>query len=129
METALNRVTIDVHDPHHDARTRSTGSTRRHRQNVKLTEAPGAEIRYLVFNTDRPRVKQQAVRQAIAQIIDRQAITRDVYKRTTEPLYSMVPQGITGHTNSFFNNYGEPERPAKAAATLQPTRTSPPRCR
>ena len=25
-----------------------------------------------------------------------------------EPLYSMVPQGITGHTNSFFNLYGDP---------------------
>ncbi|MDJ0343798.1 ABC transporter substrate-binding protein [Streptomyces sp. H10-C2] len=77
-------------------------------KDVKLTEAPGTEIRYLVFNTADPVVKQKAVRQAVAQIVDRQAITRDVYQRTTEPLYSIVPAGITGHANSFYNSYGVP---------------------
>jgi peptide/nickel transport system substrate-binding protein len=31
-----------------------------------------------------------------------------VYSRTAEPLYSLVPSGVTGHRNSFFNEYGEP---------------------
>jgi peptide/nickel transport system substrate-binding protein len=75
---------------------------------IKLTESPGGEARYLFLNTDAPGLKSQAVRQAMARVIDRQAITRDVYKRTAEPLYSVVPQGITGHVNSFFNAYGDP---------------------
>jgi peptide/nickel transport system substrate-binding protein len=76
--------------------------------NIKLTEAPGGEARYLFLNTQSPDLKQLAVRKAIAQVIDRQAITRDVYQRTAVPLYSVVPQGIGGHVNSFFDEYGNP---------------------
>ncbi|MFC4032227.1 ABC transporter substrate-binding protein [Streptomyces polygonati] len=76
--------------------------------NIKLTEAPGGETRYLFLNTESPGLKDKAVRQAIAEVIDRQAITKDIYKRTAEPLYSVVPQGITSHTNSFFNRYSSP---------------------
>jgi peptide/nickel transport system substrate-binding protein len=32
-----------------------------------------------------------------------------VYKGTAEPLYSMVPKGIAGHTTEFFDRYGEPD--------------------
>ncbi|WP_327291946.1 ABC transporter substrate-binding protein [Streptomyces sp. NBC_01198] len=80
--------------------------------NVKLTESPGGEARFLFLNTDAPALKNVAVRQAMAQIIDRQAITRDVYKRTADPLYSVIPQGITTHTNSFYNKYKDPSLPA-----------------
>lgn len=75
---------------------------------INLVKAPGAEIRYLVFNMTDPTVKSLAVRKAVAQVVDRQALVRDVYDRTYQPLYSMVPQGIVGHTNSFFNLYGDP---------------------
>ncbi|WP_329130239.1 ABC transporter substrate-binding protein [Streptomyces sp. NBC_01476] len=75
---------------------------------IKLTEAPGGETRYLFLNTTSPSLKDKAVRQAIAQVIDRQAITKDIYQRTADPLYSVVPQGITSHTNSFFNKYQNP---------------------
>lgn len=92
---------------------------------IKLTEAPGTEIRYLVFNTADSTVKQKAFRQAIAQVVDRQAITRDVYHRTTEPLYSMIPQGITGHSNSFYNKYKEPDV-AKARKLLKDADISAP---
>jgi peptide/nickel transport system substrate-binding protein len=85
--------------------------------NIKLTEAPGGEARYLFLNTTSPGLKDKAVRQAIAQVIDRQAITKDIYKRTADPLYSVVPQGITSHTNSFFNLYQNPD-PVKAKRTL-----------
>ncbi|WP_225845715.1 ABC transporter substrate-binding protein [Streptomyces sp. HPF1205] len=87
-------------------------------QNIKLTEAPGGEARYLFLNTAAPGLRSKAVRQAIAQVIDRQAITRDVYKRTADPLYSVVPQGITSHTNSFFDTYGSPSV-ANARRTLR----------
>ncbi|MEW1866119.1 ABC transporter substrate-binding protein [Streptomyces sp. NBC_00669] len=74
----------------------------------KLTQSSGGEARYLFLNTDAPSLKKVAVRQAMAQLIDRQAITRDVYQRTAVPLYSVVPQGITTHVNSFYDTYGEP---------------------
>ncbi|WP_069814202.1 ABC transporter substrate-binding protein [Streptomyces sp. TP-A0874] len=86
--------------------------------NIELTEMPSQEIRYLVFDTEGPSVGSKAVRQAIAQTIDRQAIVRDVYKRTVEPLYSLVPSSVSAHLNSFFNKYGEPD-PASARRTLR----------
>jgi peptide/nickel transport system substrate-binding protein len=86
-------------------------------RNIKITESPGGEARYLFLNTATGSLKDRAVRQAIAQVIDRQAITRDVYKRTATPLYSVVPQGIAGHVNSYFNAYGEPSV-ARARQTL-----------
>ncbi|MFD6308274.1 ABC transporter substrate-binding protein, partial [Streptomyces sp. NPDC060223] len=39
--------------------------------NIDLIEMPGLEIRYLAFNTDDPSVKSAAVRQAMAQVINR----------------------------------------------------------
>ncbi|RLU92164.1 peptide-binding protein [Streptomyces griseocarneus] len=75
---------------------------------VKLLETPGQEISFLAFNTEDSTVKNKAVRQAVAQLIDRQALARDDYERTNEALYSLVPAGITGHQNSFSNKYGDP---------------------
>ncbi|MFG2581558.1 ABC transporter substrate-binding protein [Streptomyces malaysiensis] len=76
---------------------------------VRLFESSGQGIRYLVFNTSDPTVKDKAVRQAIAHLVDRQALVRDVYKRTAEPLYSMIPTSISSHINSFHNEYGDPD--------------------
>ena len=78
-------------------------------EGVKLTEMPGLAISYLGFNTEDPLVKNKAVRQAMAQIIDRGSIASKVYGSTAEPLYSLIPSGITSHTNSFYNRYGEPD--------------------
>ncbi|MFI6550004.1 ABC transporter substrate-binding protein [Streptomyces prunicolor] len=75
---------------------------------VDLIEMPGLEIRYLGFNTNAPTVKTKAVREAMAQIIDRGELVSKVYGTEAEPLYSMVPATITGHSNSFFNKYGDP---------------------
>lgn len=75
---------------------------------VDLVEMPGLEIRYLGFNTEATSVKSKAVREAMAQIIDRGALVSKVYGTEAEPLYSMVPATITGHSNSFFNKYGDP---------------------
>ncbi|MEV5507259.1 ABC transporter substrate-binding protein [Streptomyces orinoci] len=92
---------------------------------VKLTESTGQEIGYLAFNTDDPAVKPKAVRQAIAQLVDRQALTRDGYDRTADPLYSMVPSGIAGHQNSFSNQYQDPSAD-KARALLRSAGVSTP---
>ncbi|MER5470917.1 ABC transporter substrate-binding protein [Streptomyces sp. NPDC002685] len=76
--------------------------------NVDLNEMPGLEIRYLAFNTNSPSVKTQAVRQAMAQVIDRGELIAKVYGTQAQPLYSLVPATITGHSNAFFNEYGDP---------------------
>ncbi|WP_217141448.1 ABC transporter substrate-binding protein [Streptomyces sp. AC627_RSS907] len=84
---------------------------------VNLVEVAGLEIRYLGFNTAAPTVKDKAVRQAMAQLINRSQLVSEVYGSQAEPLYSMVPASITGHSNSFFNTYGDPSV-SKAKSTL-----------
>ncbi|MDX6361675.1 ABC transporter substrate-binding protein [Streptomyces sp. NPDC058274] len=79
----------------------STGS-------VDLVEMPGLEIRYLAFNTDATSVKTRAVRQAMAQVVNRGELIDKVYGTQAQPLFSLVPATITGHSNSFFNKYGDP---------------------
>lgn len=85
---------------------------------VEVVEMPGLEMRYLGFDTDAPPVKDKAVRRAMAQLVDRGEIAAKVYGPAAEPLYSLVPATITGHTNSFFNEYGGPST-AKARSLLR----------
>lgn len=117
MEQALQDGAVDVM-----TRTITPEQVERLQANtedsVNLVETPGQGIRYLVFTTDTPPVENRAVRQAVAQVVDRQALVRDVYGRTTEPLYSIVPTGLPGHRNSFFNLYGDPDVQA-AGTTLR----------
>ncbi|MFK4146078.1 ABC transporter substrate-binding protein [Streptomyces sp. NPDC004065] len=75
---------------------------------LQLVEGAGTDISYLVFNPKDPWAAKLAVRQAVAQVIDRPAIAHTVYKDTVDPLYSMVPKGLTGHTTSFFDDFGDP---------------------
>ncbi|MFT0848085.1 ABC transporter substrate-binding protein [Actinomycetaceae bacterium L2_0104] len=87
--------------------------------NVALVEGPGGEIRYTVFNfntnpygasTAEPdEAKAQAVRQAIADLVDREAIADEVYKGTYTPLYSYIPEGVNGATEDFKTKYGDGE--------------------
>ncbi|WP_431045247.1 ABC transporter substrate-binding protein [Streptomyces sp. P1-3] len=78
-------------------------------EGVRVTESAGQAVRYLAFNTEAAPVRNKAVRQAIAHIINRQNLVRDVHKRTSDALYSVVPAGTLSHTNSFHNEYGEPD--------------------
>ncbi|ROQ33945.1 peptide/nickel transport system substrate-binding protein [Streptomyces sp. PanSC19] len=78
---------------------------------TRITEAESAEIRNLNFNV-RPGspMADKAVRQAVAAVLDRPAITEGAYKGTVEPLYSLIPQGFVGHSTAFFDVYPEPSR-------------------
>ncbi|MEU6888177.1 ABC transporter substrate-binding protein [Streptomyces viridosporus] len=77
-------------------------------EEIQLVEGTGTDINYLVFNPKDPWADKKAVRKAVAQVIDRGAIAHKVYRDTVDPLYSMVPKGLTGHTTGFFDDYGEP---------------------
>jgi peptide/nickel transport system substrate-binding protein len=92
---------------------------------VTVATGKGSEIRYWVWKVDGPVGKQLAIRQAAAQIIDRDAIAKDAYDGTVDPLYSIVPPGYGGQTDSFKAKYGSPD-PAKAKQILQAAGISTP---
>ncbi|UQA96376.1 ABC transporter substrate-binding protein [Streptomyces halobius] len=94
-------------------------------QHIRLQEMPGQEIRYLAFNTKDPAVSDKAVRKAIAQLVNRSELVREVYDNTGDPLYSLVPTGLTGHINSFFTKYGNPSVAAARKTLEQANITTP----
>jgi peptide/nickel transport system substrate-binding protein len=85
--------------------------------NVKVVNGPGGEMRYIVFNfntqpygattAQKDPAKALAVRQAVADLLDRKAIAQQVYKGTYTPLYSYVVDGLTGATQSLKTKYGD----------------------
>jgi peptide/nickel transport system substrate-binding protein len=89
---------------------------------VQVVSGQGAEIRYMVFNLDlMPGDNDEqklAIRQAIAQTIDRQSIADNVYDGTVKPLYSMIPTGLQYNGPSFDEAYGESPDTDAATQTL-----------
>jgi peptide/nickel transport system substrate-binding protein len=89
---------------------------------VKVNVGPGGEIRYITFNfdtmpfgaksADADPAKALAVRQGVANLVDRQAIADQVYKGTYLPLYSNVPSGFLGADQSFKDAYGDAGKPS-----------------
>jgi len=94
--------------------------------NLAVHKGPGGELRYIVFNfntmpygaqTDAADpAKALAVRQAAADLVDRQAIATNVYKDTYTPAYSFVPQGFPGATEPLKEKYGKDGGPDADAA-------------
>lgn len=84
---------------------------------LNVVKGPGGEIRYIVFNfgiqpygsltPEADEAKALAVRQAAADLIDREKISEQVFKGTYTPLYSYVPEGLTGATQSLKGLYGD----------------------
>jgi len=116
-----SNMKLDVQQGNIDVALRSLSATDiaslRSDSKVKVTEGPGGEIRYIVFNFDTmpfgaksknadPK-KAQAVRQAMADLLDRQAIATQVYKDTYSPLYGYVPSGMAGAGDQFKTMYGD----------------------
>lgn len=75
---------------------------------VQVVKGEGSEFRYWVFQFDNKAVKDKAVRQAVAQLIDRETIAKDAYDGTVAPALSIVPPGFGGQKDSFQEKYGEP---------------------
>lgn len=75
---------------------------------VEVIKGEGSEFRYWVWQFATEAGGNQAVRQAVAQLIDREAIAQDAYDGTVEPSYSIVPPGFGGQKDSFKEKYGEP---------------------
>ncbi|MFD3537437.1 ABC transporter substrate-binding protein [Streptomyces sp. NPDC058664] len=83
-----------------------------------VTQGSSAEVQHLVFNMEDPVAGKLGVRQAIAHLVDREALVEGVYKSTATPLYSIVPAGIAGHNTAFYDTYGAPDK-AKAKKALR----------
>jgi peptide/nickel transport system substrate-binding protein len=67
-------------------------------EGVIVWEGSGANVkRYIVFTHTIPPFDNPDVRQAIAYIIDRDAITERAWQGTYTPLYSPIPDAIPGH--------------------------------
>lgn len=88
---------------------------------VKVHKGPGGELRYIVFNFDTmpfgaktpeaDPAKALAVRQAMANVVDRDAIATQVYKGTYLPVYSVVPDGFLGAAQPLKDLYGQDGKP------------------
>ncbi|MFZ4263974.1 ABC transporter substrate-binding protein [Streptomyces arboris] len=89
-------------------------------EDVRLSVGDSAEAHYLVLNLNSPRkpLGNIAARRAVAALIDRGHLAGEVFKHTVTPLYSIVPQGVAGHSTAFFDRYPEAD-PAYAAQRLR----------
>lgn len=75
----------------------------------RTLDAPGpSPERYLAFNVAKTGsgADKIEVRQAIAQIVDRDAINKVVFSGTVTPAYSIVAAGLLGEKDSFKDRYG-----------------------
>jgi peptide/nickel transport system substrate-binding protein len=116
-----SNLKLDVQEGNIDVATRSLSATDvedlEGDDGVTVNYGPGGEIRYIVFNfntmpfgaatPEADAEKALAVRQAMADLIDREEIASQVYKGTYLPLYSYVPDGLTGATESLKGLYGD----------------------
>jgi len=116
-----SNLKLDIQEGNIDVAFRSLSATDiedlRGNDNVKVVDGPGGEIRYIVFNFDTQPygaktpeadpAKALAVRQAVANLIDREEIADQVYKGTYTPLYSYVAEGLTGAITPLMDKYGD----------------------
>jgi peptide/nickel transport system substrate-binding protein len=134
--TDASNLKLEVQDGSVDVAFRSLSPTDiedlRGDDAVKVVDGPGGEIRYITFNfntqpygekqSDADPAKATAVRHAVADLIDREALADQVYKGTYTPLYSFVPEGLTGATEPLKEMYGDGQGGPdadKAKKTLQ----------
>ncbi|GAA1645908.1 ABC transporter substrate-binding protein [Georgenia ruanii] len=104
-----------------DVATRSLSPTDladlRKDEKVKVYDGPGGEIRYIVFNfntqpygattPEADPAKALAVRQAVANLLDRDALSNEIYNGAYTPLYSYIPEGLTGAAQPLKELYGD----------------------
>ena len=69
--------------------------------NVKVWWGAGAFIQYLCFQTKRPPFDDPTVRRAVTAALNRPAVCETVFLGLSDPLYSIIPSGLLGHTEAF----------------------------
>jgi peptide/nickel transport system substrate-binding protein len=86
---------------------------------VEVINGEGSEIRYFVWQLGTQVGRQKAIRQAVAELIDREAIAQRAYDGTVDPLYSIVPPGFPGQIDAFQDKYGTDQSVSQARQLLQ----------
>jgi len=71
-----------------------------------VVEARDSFIRYLVLRCNMTPFDDVRLRQAVAAAINRTRISAEAYGGLVDPLYSMVPVGISSHIDAFKDEYG-----------------------
>src|SRR3954449_9404008 len=116
-----SNLKLDIQEGNIDVAFRSLSPTDiadlRKNDKVQVVDGPGGEIRYITFNfntqpygaktPEADPKKALAVRQAVADLIDREELSDQVYKGTYSPLYSFVPEGLTGAITPLKDAYGD----------------------
>lgn len=119
--TEASNLKLDIQEGNIDVAHRSLSATDiadlEGNDNVNVVVGPGGEIRYIVFNfatqpfgsatPEADPAKALAVRQAVANLVDRGEVSDQVYKGTYLPLFSYVPDGLTGATQVLKDLYGD----------------------
>ena len=79
------------------------------KKNTKLTAfpIPGQQIRYIAFETSESIFKDKKLRQAVGALVNRPEIVQKVFLGQNSPLYSMIPQGMSYHTEDFKTVWGD----------------------
>ena len=135
-----SNLKLDIQEGNIDLATRSLSATDvadlSTNDKVKVITGPGGEIRYIVFNFDiqpygaktaeADPAKALAVRQAAAHLVDREALSTQVYKGTYLPLWSYVPPGLPGANEAVKDLYGATPDAAAAAKVLADAGVSTP---
>ncbi|MBT1173077.1 peptide ABC transporter substrate-binding protein [Bifidobacterium sp. MA2] len=84
---------------------------------LRIVDGNGGGGRYLAFNlrtqpygskqSDADPAKATAVRRAVADLVDREALAKNVYQGTYKPLYSFIPAGQAGFVDTIKGAYGD----------------------
>jgi peptide/nickel transport system substrate-binding protein len=89
---------------------------------VTIVQGKGIEIRYIAFNLKvmpgSTPAQKLAIREAVSYLVNRQDIATNVYHGTVSPLYSVIPNALPGHINSFAEVYGASPSVVKAKQVL-----------
>src|SRR4051812_10680350 len=116
-----SNLKLDIQEGNIDVAFRSLSPTDiddlRGNDKVQVVDGPGGEIRYITFNfntqpygattPEADPAKALAVRAAVADLIDRKELSDQVYKGTYSPLFSYVPEGMTGAITPLKDMYGD----------------------
>ncbi|MCW5725261.1 MAG: peptide ABC transporter substrate-binding protein [Maricaulaceae bacterium] len=84
--------------------------------------APYMGTVYFSLNTELPQFQDARVRNALGMAIDREFITREIYRVGFTPAYAMVPPGVSGYPGGTGVNWAEEpieQRRARARELLE----------
>ena len=112
FETA-DEMTNALIGEHVDLLWRGVGSeavaTLAEAEGVNVEVVPNGTLHFLAVNHRLPPTDDPLVRQALAELMDRQAISDQVLGGAFVPALSPVPPGYVGSSDSFSQTYGEPD--------------------